>query len=493
MSEDITRDISAESLVIGSLFKNPNLLFEYDEIIYPEWDFTLDELKFLYSVIKTCYYNGYKNIDETIINVEINKNPEWQKKYANIKGYKTIQRLTDKCNLDDFKTYFKILKKYNLLRELERNSFPIKEKIEKMKELEPEDIYKYYDYTLANTFKHYQGVEDSVILGKDMPDVFEKWLIEPDIGIEIPYFIINNLIRGWRLGKLNATGMHSGMGKSRQICNIAIHIGIKNQIPLLIIVNEQDKDEWDAMLLTSVVNNYFNKGNIINETNIVTGELTEKQKEVCREAAKWIKNNSKIYFQEAQIYDYQSLKRILKVHKLRNINFFMMDTFKPFRNSKGATWEAFVQTSEMLKQLCGNKKKGGLDMGGWLTFQLTDDSLFDKILTSTSVASGKQIKHNLDSMMMSRQLNYSEKQKIQVKTFQKDNPFNDEIQPLDLYKDYYITFVDKNRGGKDKVKIISEVDKGGLIFNELGFAVFKSKEDEDLIENRSGNKSSTKG
>jgi replicative DNA helicase len=478
-------DISAESLVIGSLYKNPSLLFEYEELLYPEWDFTNDQLKFLYVLIKHCYLMKYKIIDETVLNIEINKNPEWVEEYKKAKGYKTIVRLIDKAKLEDFKKYFADLKKFNLLRELERKGFPIQEKLEKLITMETEDIYAYFDYGLTKTFSHYQGVEDSIILGKDMTERFEQWQIDPDIGIEIPFWITNNLIRGWRIGKLNATGLHSGFGKSRMLCNTVVDIGIIKKTPILLIVNEQDKEEWDEMLLTCVVNNYFIKNNMyINETNIVTGELTNQEKEICREASKWIEDNTFIYFQDAQVYDYNTLKRILKTHKLKGCNYFVLDTFKPFRNAKGATWEAFVQTSEMLKQLCGNKKKGGLDMAGWITFQLTDDSLFDKILNSTSVASGKQIKHNLDLMQLARPLSYSEKLKIKVKIMQKDNPFNDTIQELDLFKDYYICFIDKNRGGLDKTKIIMEVNKGSLIFKEIGYAVFENKKDEDLIVDR---------
>jgi hypothetical protein len=68
-------------------------------------------------------------------------------------------------------------------------------------------------------------------------------------------------------------------------------------------------------------------------------------------------------------------------------------------------------------------------------------------------------------------------EKIQVKIEMPGNPFNGEIQDLDKYKDYYLTYIDKNRGGKDHRYIISEVDKGKILFKELGWAVFKNDED----------------
>jgi len=474
---EIVCDIATESLIVGSFYKKPSLFFEYDDLIFQKWDFTNDDLRFLYNLIRTCYYREYKYIDETVINIEVNKNPEWKKRYEKIYGYKTIDRLINKVNLDHFPKYFKDLKKYNLLRELQRDGFPVEQKLNEFKDKEAEEIYRYFDYNLAKIYTHYHGTEDSIILGEDMPDVFEQWMVEPDIGMEIPYNIVNDLIRGWRIGKLNAIGMHSGVGKSRYICSIVVHFGITLGLPILVIVNEQDKTEWDAMLLTSVVNNIFlsKTKHIIDETKIVTGNLTEDEMKICREAAKYIKEKSKIYFQETQVFDFYSLRRILKVHKLKGVDYFVYDTFKPFRDMKGATWEAFVQTSEMLKQLCGNAKKGGLDLGGWITFQLTDDTLFEKVLTSMSIASGKHIKHNFDFLMLSREIRNKEKDTLKVKIHQRDSIFNGDIQELDLFKRYYITFVDKNRGGKDHDRIISEVDKGGIVFKELGFAYTEDK------------------
>lgn len=486
MDEIDIEDVATESRIVGCFYKNPDLFMEYDSLIFADWDFINGDLRFLYNLIREIWGKGLTNIDETTINIEVNKDEEKQKYYKKLHGYKTIQRLMSKANLEDFEKYYRELKKYNLLRALDRKGFPVRAKWDKIINLDPEAIYGYFDYHLNKTFTYYEGIESSVILGKDIVNVYEKWKETPDIGIEVFYYIVGQLIRGWRIHKLNATGLHSGAGKSRYISLIAMGIGIVLQTPILIIVNEQDKEEWDSLLITAVVNNIFapKTGIYVDEDKIITGQCNEKEDKVCKEAAQYIQERSKIYFQEAQIYDYQSLKRVLKVHKMKGVNFFIYDTFKPFRGNSGATWEMFVKTSEELKNICGSKKKGGLDMAGWITFQLTDDSQFDTILTSSSVASGKQIKHNLDYMSLGRVLSYKEKKKIQVKILQKDNPFNGDIVDLDPKKEYYIFFNDKNRGGKDKQKIIYEVDKGKIIFKELGFAVFKKKEDEDSVENR---------
>jgi len=487
-------DIATEGLVLGCLYKNADLLTEYEDLIFPEYDFYNEDIRFLYNLLREIWHNGNTRIDETTVNIAVSKSSDKAERLKKIRGFPTIQKLMDKVNLDDFNTYYTDMKKYNLLRALDKQGFPIKQRWDKISKLNPEAIYKYFDHGLSKTFTYYEGVSGSTILGKNMLERYEKWKKEPDIGIELPFYILNSAIRGWRTGKLNSTGLHSGCGKSRIMVNIAMHIGIVQQIPLLIIVNEQDEEEWASMLLCAVVNNLYgpSSGIYIDEEKIITGQCSPEEDAICKKAAEMIERRSKIHFQEAVIYDYKTLKRVLKVHKLRGVNHFILDTFKPFRGESGASWEAFVKTSEELKKICGSKKKGGLDMGGWLTFQLTDDSLFDKILTSTSVASGKQIKHNLDNMGLYRELSYTEKQSIQCSVYEKNNPFNGKVIDLDPRKMYYIMFNDKNRGGKDKQKIILEVDKGKLIFKEIGFAKFKKQEDEDMLEKRPKSNSSFK-
>jgi hypothetical protein len=207
------------------------------------------------------------------------------------------------------------------------------------------------------------------------------------------------------------------------------------------------------MILTCVANNVFSDkyGVMVEETEIAMGTCTGKKDEMCKEAAQYIKDRSKIMFLELNAWDLNSLKTIVKKHRLRGINYIIIDTFKAMRgiDTHGLNdWQSFVYTAEKLKEIVGSVESGGVNVGLWLTMQMTDESLISKTMASTSLATGKQAKHHLDMLIMTRALDYKEKEKIKVRISMRGNPFNKQAQSLDKFKDYYMTFVDKNRGRK---------------------------------------------
>lgn len=483
MSQDILiQDLANESLVIGFIYRNPEILNEYMELISQEYDFSDEGLKCLYGLLIETFLN-HDVVNETSINIQaVKMSLEKQDLYKKLGGHRIYERLANISKVqENFKNIYEKLKSYNLLRELQKKGFSVEKNIDKLKDKSPDQILKIYEMQLTKVGSYIKGIQDSVQIGQGMLNFYEDLKKTPDVGIEIPFPIVNRFARGWRTSKIYASGMHSGMGKSREVAYILTYTSIIGQEPALIGVNEQDEQEWRLMFLTSVANNVFSKkyGIMVDEDDIALGKCTGKKDEMVKEAAKYLEDNSKISFLEMNIYDYDSLKMTFKKHKLKGIKHIVIDTFKPFRSdSQGvADWLSFVSTSEKLKRIIGSEKKGGLDIALWITLQLTDESLISKMLNSMSIASGKQIKHNLDFLKMSRMLDWKDKEKIQVKIEMPGNPFNGEIQDLDKYKDYYLTYIDKNRGGKDHRYIISEVDKGKILFKELGWAVFKNDED----------------
>jgi hypothetical protein len=161
---------------------------------------------------------------------------------------------------------------------------------------------------------------------------------------------------------------------------------------------------------------------------------------------------------ELNQFDARTLKRQIKRHKLKNCNHFVYDTLK----APDHDWQSFVKTGDMLKEISKD-----LDVGIWATFQLTDDSLFNDMLNSQAIASGKHIKHIADGLFMYRPMFRDEYDKFEV--IIPDDGFNGERQEiLDRSHIYYIGWVDKNRGGKDKDRLLFRVDKGKNYWEEVG-------------------------
>lgn len=474
---DIIQDISTESLIIGCLFRQPVLFTEYLEMISTEHDFSDVNLKFLYNLLVDTYMN-HDVINETSINIQVYKMPkDSQKLYKELGGFNTFEKLSNVSEVSDFKKVYEKMKTFNVLRSLNKKGFAVKQHLDILKDKNVDQILKAYELQLVKIGSMIQGINDSVRLGDDIDVVYENLKETPDIGIELPFPIVNTYMRGWRLSKLNALGLHSGLGKSRMVVFILCYISIIYQTPTLLLINEQDKLEIDLMILTCIANNVFSQkyGVVVDESDIATGICTGSKHEMLKEASQYIKQRSKLYLQELSNWDYDTLKIIFKKHKLKGINHIVLDTMKPMRgiDTKGmAEWQQFSYTAEQLKRLIGTVPKGGLNMALWITLQLTDESLITKVLNSSSIANAKHIKHVIDYLQMSRMITYKEKEKIKVKLNMPGNPFNGQEQSLDFGKDYYLTTIDKNRGGKDKLHLIYEVNKGCMLWKEIGFAVF---------------------
>ncbi|MOA28489.1 hypothetical protein D3C78_1494330 [compost metagenome] len=115
-----------------------------------------------------------------------------------------------------------------------------------------------------------------------------------------------------------------------------------------------------------------------------------------------------------------------------------------------------------------------LDISIWATFQLTDDSLFVEVLNSQAIANGKHIKHIADGLIMYRPMFPEEYDKYVI--YKPEGV--PETERLDRGKVYYIGFLDKNRGGRDKDRICFEVDKGKNMWIEKGYLIMSENEKE---------------
>lgn len=470
------KDTTNEGIVIGFLYRFPELLSEYIDLIVPKYDFTNQEVSFLYEILTRAYIdNGH--LDKTSISLYVSSlDNENKQKWNQLKGFETLSKLSEfSKSIDTFETAYKKLKAYNVLRYLDKQGFNVKDNIEKFQNKDVEFIVKFYENQLIKSVNYIKNINDSELLGSNILKTYEQLKEEPEIGITIPFPIIDKITRGWRKNTIYAHAMHSGYGKSRLIANILSNVSIFNKIPVLFCVNEQNKREIELMILTCVANNMFSKeyGVLVNESDIALGSLKGKADEMMTKAAKYIEKNTQMYFQEMQAWDLNSIKMVLKRNKFKGIDYAVIDTFKAMRgifNNGMSDWMQFVYTAEKLKEIIGSEKKGGLDMGLWITLQMTDDSLITKLMNSNSLATGKQVKHHLDYLMLFRPITKSEKDKIKVIVSMPNSPFNGNEIDLEKGKQYYLGVVDKNRGGRDKQNLIYEVDKGSMIFKELGYA-----------------------
>ena len=475
---EVIQESSSEAMFVGLVFNNINILEEYIDLISPEYDFSDTNLRFLYNVLVNVYLN-HDSLTETSINIEVSKmNEESRSLYQILGGYNVFVRVGQKAKSQNSpKKVYERIKLYNVLRHLDSKGFAVRKNLDKLKDKTVDEVLKGFELQLHKTTSFIKNVNDGVDIGTNMQQFFEDLLAKPDIGIPIYCPIISGAIRGLRLGTVMGVGAATNKGKSRFIVRLLVDLAIVNQVPTLIIINETKVSEFKLQVLCCVVNNVIlkDKNREINESKIAMGELTDEEKEIVREAARYVEENSKLIVYETYIYDPQTLKMIIRKHQLRdNIQYFFIDIYKPFRTIGGqnmAEWQMFSEGINQIKQMAVE-----LNIFVMFTFQLKTTNENNTNLDVDATANGTHIAHYVDTLVMMRDIHYSEKEKIEYRVVDKDNPFCGQMVKLDKNKLYYDFKIVKNRAGSNGINILFEVQKGELIFNELGLMTYIKKQ-----------------
>lgn len=471
MSAEEMFDITSETLFIGSLYKNPILFVDYAELVKSKYDFYFPENQFLYNCFDIYYRTFSQEISETKVIMFMSQDEERNKTFKSNGGWKTIQKYIDLADPTDIKNHLDKIKKYSLLREFSRKGFPVEKLVEHkaFSKMKAEDIVKFMRFNVDNINTVIGGGKSSVLLGKDIKKQILKWKESPDIGEEIPFPIWHSLFRGWRKGKLIVDGMMSGNGKSRRASKVAAFVGIAKRIPTLVLVNEQEKEEWDAMMLSVIANNkefgfWESEKDYIDETDILLGQTTEYQDKKLEEIATWMEENTKIYFLDLDQYADDDIEREIKKHVLGlGVKYVFYDTLKGYKTDN---WESVKQTTTKLKDVCKELK-----IGGYATIQLTDDTVMTDELTSMNIANAKQLKHVVDHLVLEKKIDPRKYKDYAIKVQNEDGGWG-EI-PLDERKTFYMQKIDKNRGGSTGLELITEIDLGRNLWLEKGYLIRK--------------------
>lgn len=501
-------NVSAEICLVGSFYKSPDLFVNYGNFMRSKYDFSDPAVQFFYDCFEIYYLTFSQTVDETKVNVFMSQNSERLKTYKAYKGWKTIQQYMNLADENDCKNYFDTVKKYSLVREYGRNGFPV-EKIlthKNFEKMSPNDIYRIIRTKADKIHTVINAGEEAVELTKDTTNQVKKYLIQPDMGLEMPWTILNEMFRGCRLGKVVFNGFLSNAGKSRNLMLLAAYITLVKNEKFLLLSNEMDEDDLENCLITTVVNNkYFQElhGVVMKkpEKEIVLGVYRDREGNIIRrhtdESGHWIESEEE--YEQRLLNDSDEFNNILKVtewidnHRggkllfkdvgsdysdttlefefrkakmVQGIKYCAYDTMKGYRTDD---WSTIKQTATKIKELMKELK-----MFCWSVFQLTDETVFTDVfsLSSNNIANAKQMKHVVDALMLGKALrkeDYHKYQYISINDEWGEPTPND----LDLSKEYFAIVVDKNRGGNKKYIPLFEINLDYNIWNEVGYLVKK--------------------
>lgn len=506
MSEEI-KNVQNEIMLVGSIYKNPELLIEYSQYIKSKYDFFDDVTRFFYDNAEIIYKTRTQVFNQSTINSYMTEDSDRLALYKKYGAWKTIEEWSNLAVIEDFKNYFEILKKYSLLREYSRNGFNVNKIIEhpKFELFNAIDIYRLIRSKADRIHTVILINNESVILNEKIVNLIDTCLEKPDIGLQLPFPIMSELFRGIRTNTMMANGALSNSGKSRYMFKIIAYIALVLKQKVCVLLNEMSINDMKFCLLSTVINNpefqelhgykiqknereltlglYKNdKGEYIYRKTDSQGnyiESIEEYKERIKNESKeyndiyniglWIEKetNGLIFAKDiSDAYDDATLSYEIRKHNLiSGVKYFFYDTLKNDINSVG-DWSALKITVTKLSQLTNE-----LNIFIFGSLQLTDDvnHIEPLMMSSSNIAECKAIKHVLDSLTMFKLLRREEY--YQYYYLSEDDwgtPFK---KDLSLDKKYAIFIIDKNRTGR-KTALLMEIDLDKNIWLELG-EVFK--------------------
>jgi hypothetical protein len=488
-------NIQNEILLVGCFYKNPDLYVSWGQYIRSKYDLDDEVTKFFYDTYELMYK----------LNIFMSQDKDRLSAYKKYGGFKLVVKWMQLADIDDFKNYFNIVKKYSLVREYQRNGYPVQKIMQhkKFNEWTATDIYKIIRAKADKINTVILANEESVVLNENIEKSISTFLIKPQIGLEMPYELMNSMFRGCRSGKAVFNGFLSNEGKTRNLMKLMAYITLIKNEKFLLLSNEMDEEDLRSCLITTVVNNQEFQtihqidickpereivlglyrdanGNFIERKVDSRGEFVETEEEYiyrvykCSpeynkilEVGKWIdsKKEKQIFFKDVGgDYSDQALEFEYRKHNIiYGVKYAGYDTLKGYNNDN---WELIKQTATKLKEVTKELK-----MFLWAVFQLTDDTVWTDIfkLSSNNIANAKQMKHVVDMLTIGKRIpkeDYSKYNYISSQDWGNTIP-----KSLDIKKTYYAICIDKNRGGaKDKL-LLFEVDLNYNTWYEVGYII----------------------
>lgn len=488
----VIKNIQNEILLVGSIYKQPELLIEYSQYIKSKYDFEDEVTKFLYDNAEIMFKTRTQTFNQSTVNTYMSEDTERLKFYKQYGGWKTIESWMQLALLDDFKNYFEILKKYSLLREYDRNGFNVNKILEhpKFELFTAVDIYRLVRSKVDRIHTVILTNNEAEILNEKVIEMINNCLEKPDMGLTIPYPILNDLFRGLRTKNMIAVGMLSNAGKSRFMFKIIAYLALVLKQKVMVLLNEMSIEDMRYCLLTTVINNpefqelhniklnkkereitlglyKDDKGNFIYRERDEYGNYIESLEDYIKrlslnsseyiniiKIAQWIESETKglIFVKDvSSSYDDKNLEyEIRKANLVNGIKYIFYDTLKNPINAVG-DWAALKATTTKLKELATQ-----LDIFIYGSIQLTDDTNYVQPLelNSSNIASCKHLKHVIDGLCLFKEINKEDYYKYYYYN-SIDDWGEPECKQLDLNKRYYACLIDKNRAGTKKNLLFS--------------------------------------
>lgn len=299
-------DSNSTMYVLGALIRDPSI-GEKSSYILTESDF-IGLHKIIFGAVYNMRSESINNITPLDIDLylkQYSKQYEFYKKENGLEYVQNVYNIVDSTFEEaQFEYYYNRVKKFTILRDLNRNGIDIRPfynpdadfteldvENEKLNNTEIPDIFNKVREKLS-------VIEDSNIsktrvkainASEGIRDLMKELRSNPEVGHPIDGEILNFAARGAREGKLYLFSAPTGHGKTRFLVGNACSLSLpyiengkiikrKELVPVLFIATEMDPDEIQTLVLAYISG--------INEEKILTNRLTHEDERLLEVAMK---------------------------------------------------------------------------------------------------------------------------------------------------------------------------------------------------------------
>lgn len=300
-------DKNAAMIVVSGLLSNPDILTNSEQYKLTNDDFDSDFYKIIFTAIYNLNNEGVERITPKDLDLYIGQFSKQYKTYKEKKGYEFLQSIYDHSSDIDmarFNLYYKRLKKFTILRNLEKADIDTKEfynpnvdfirlekENKKLNDITIEEILKKVKSKINDVEESYisKDQHSSQRASKNLGALYEELKVTPEIGHQLDGDILNYAVRGARLGKMYMTSAPSGQGKTRQMvgnaCSLSLpkivdgKVQVREELDtVLFVTTEQKVDEIQTLILSYVSG--------VNERKILYGTASAEEEKLIRMAIK---------------------------------------------------------------------------------------------------------------------------------------------------------------------------------------------------------------
>lgn len=460
--------LGAEASIVSMIYKNPDLLretnLELNDIHNNCW-------RVYFEIARDLIVNEKKvTLSEVDIGLYLEKHPKLADKYYNeYGGYQTIENAGFYIKEENFDSYVRDLRKWNVVARLVKYGFPCdKARLSEICDMSAEELYDEYTVYLNDIFANI----DNNIKSYNGFDGMKNLIDELDAGknVGIPFAncdILNRETGGMLGGNIIGFGASSGVGKSTLSINYVFPSMMKHDLKALFIINEEDEQKFRKEALIWYCSNILKHP--IPKRVLRDGNFDKETKEALYKAAEWFESQKEkrhITIIPLEQYTARTVIKLIKKYTKMGCDVIVLDTLKESYDSRDKeSWKSLMTDCVDFYDCIKHTNTCMI-----ITYQLVKNK--SKYLTNADIGISKGILDIFSLNIFFRRPLQTEFEggKDELYCYNPIKNSNSRLEfKLNKDKHYMIGFISKNRFGMSDIQIISEADFSINQYKDLGY------------------------